>query len=902
MKIKAWALWAVLPFSVWANEYERYPLEFADFFLEQEETVEVVIAGEVRSLPVRALVTYETFQLKNTPENLTGLQGYLQSLGLTDEAAQSVEATLLVGINANPGCEGLLSQCVPQDMPGQAEYVFDFDARQLRVFVSSDLLRTQTGEREYHSAWRQENALVNQASVYAYVDKDDNAQLTWNNQALLGLPVGYVSLDTQYQQEGSEWDLYEALYDVEVENTRALVGYQGQTVSALNTTDFLSYGANYSGTALTVGSSQNLLKGDKAAVQRIYFFAPQSGQLEVYQGDRLLLSRVVSQGQQYISYDQLPSGVYTVTLVVRQGSQELVREQRQVVNSAQFALPVGDWDYRVEAGYLEDVNGQRWDEEDINDSARFYGQTAASYRATESLLLAGGVVGNEDTLGWQVGGFWSPNAKLNTQYTSTWFDSGSSYQYAQVDWRPFTASVRVIDALDESEPLSHLLYGQTSSVEWGVGVSGEVLGGTGFLSYFNYQSEDEWVDSQNDNLSLSWSRDWLGGTVGVNVSYLMNEGQDDAWSSSLTWTRRFGDQLTGRMGVYVDDEGFSYNQNSLTVDTQGEQWQASATAGAKLGPQWTTAELSGTLSGHAEYLQYSGYGYLNDDGQGSLSGTLSSTQIVSGSGVAATYQRGEAFANIAPTLTQDPERDVKVNYQLTRDKKYWYRGSVDAKDTQLLALSPYSEVGFELDADNYNAELSTRQQQDFVMPGMYYYLDSQVVPLQSQTFVFSDMAGQPIQSVRCLGDGCKSVEMLSEDGVFRVNYRQGEAFKLVSDKRLCVYAEGDMGSTYVNAYCLPGLDNTTDSIVWQDIMNDSLAMSQSLLYIGKYSNQDEAKRMLTQLTEVGLASKVVTVGNAMYVYVRYQDSYTVAQRTILESLEAYVIFDSVHSDELFSVR
>ncbi|WP_282252819.1 TcfC E-set like domain-containing protein [Vibrio campbellii] len=899
MKIKAWMLWVCLPWSVWADE--RYPLEFADFFLEQEETVEVVIAGEVRSLPVQALVTYETFQLKSTPDNLTSLQAYLLELGMTASAAKSVASTLLVGVAANPGCEGVLSQCVPQDLPGQAEYVFDFDARQLRVFVSSDLLRTQTGGREYHSAWRQENALVNQASVYVYADKDENTQLTWNNHALLGLPVGYVSLDTQYQQESEEWDVHEALYDVEVSDTRALLGYQGRTARALNTTDFLNYGATHIGAGITVGSSQNLLKGDKASVQRIYFFAPQAGQLEVYQGERLLLSRAVSQGQQFISYDQLPSGVYTISLVVRQGSQELVREQRQVVNSAQFALPVSEWDYRMQVGYLEDMNDVRWDSDEIDDASRTYGQAAVSYRATESLLVAGGMVGNRDALGWQVGGHWSPNAKLNAQYTTTWFDSGSSYQFAQLDWRPFTASVRVVDALDTSDTLSQLLYGQESSVEWGVGLSGEVLGGTGFLSYFNYQTEDEWTDSHNDNLSLSWSRDWLGGSVGVNVSYLMYDDQDDGWSSSLTWTRRFGEDLTGRMGVYVDDDGFSYQQSALTVDTQGEQWQASATAGAKLGPQWTTAELSGTLSGHSDHVQYSSYGYLNDQGQGSLSGTISGTQVVSRSGIATTHQRGQAFANITPTLTQKPERDIKVNYQLTRDKKYWYRGSVDADEAQMLMLSPYTEVGFELDADSSNAELTSRQQQDFVMPGMYYHLDTDVVPLQSQTFVFSDMQGAPIQSVRCLGEGCKSVEILSEDGVFRVNYRQGEAFKLVSDKRLCVYDPSLMGDAYVSAYCLPGLDDSADSIVWQEQM-ETAPSADSLLYIGKYVNQDEAKHMLTQLSEVGLKSKVVTVGEALYVYVRYQGHYTVAQRAILEGLEAYVIFDAVYPDELFSVR
>ncbi len=451
--------------------------------------------------------------------------------------------------------------------------------------------------------------------------------------------------------------------------------------------------------------------------------------------------------------------------------------------------------------------------------------------------------------------------------------------------------------------MSQLLYGETDSLEWSVGLSGQLLGGTGYLSYVHYEHEDPWYDSQNDNVSLSWTRNFLGGTLGINLSYLMFQGdQDDHWSSSLTWTRKFGSQLTGRVGVYVDDDGFAYNQSSLTADVKGEDWSASGTAGAKLGAQWTTAELSGAVNGHSEYAKYNAYGYLNGDGQGAVSGTMSGTQIVSPSGVVATHQTGKAFANINPNLEQDTERDINVNYQLTRDKRYWYRGSVDVTSSQLLTLPHYTEVGIELDADNYNAELDARYQQHFVMPGMYYSLDTSVSPLLSQRFVFSDMNGDPIQSVRCFGDGCKSVEMLSEDGVFRVNYRQGEAFKLISDKRLCVYDDSLMGRTYINAYCLPGLDNVGDNLVWDGKLDKALELSRSLLYLGKYPSNDEAKSLISRLEEAGLTSKVVPVGQELYVYVHYQEQYTTAQRHLLEDLEAYVIFDTVYPDELFSVR
>ena len=174
----------------------------------------------------------------------------------------------------------------------------------------------------------------------------------------------------------------------------------------------------------------------------------------------------------------------------------------------------------------------------------------------------------------------------------------------------------------------------------------------------------------------------------------------------------------------------------------------------------------------------------------------------------------------------------------------------------------------------------------------------------SQVFLLNDMFGEPIPSVRCLGDSCKSVETLSDDGVFRVNFRKNEPFKLVSAKRLCVYNPELMGETYVQAYCLPGLDEVDGNVVWEDKIDliDQSDTERALLYIGKYESTNEASHILKRLQEVGLAPKSIEVGDNMYVYVRYLKQYSIAQRDVLESLDAYVVLDSINANQLFSVR
>jgi hypothetical protein len=260
---------------------------------------------------------------------------------------------------------------------------------------------------------------------------------------------------------------------------------------------------------------------------------------------------------------------------------------------------------------------------------------------------------------------------------------------------------------------------------------------------------------------------------------------------------------------------------------------------------------------------------------------------------------------IAPELVEPTETaSVKIAYNVLRDGEYFYRDKASLDESTLIKLSSYTEMAFELDADVDNIDIEEASYQQFVMPGYYYQFNSKVTPLMSQVFLLNDMFGVPISSVRCLGEGCKSVETLSDDGVVRVNYRKNAPFKLISAKRLCVYNPELMGESHIQAYCLPGLDEVDSNIVWED-KADLIAQSEAeraLLYIGKYESTIEAEHILLRLQEVGLAPKSIEVGDNLYVYVRYLKQYSTAQRDLLESLDAYVVLDSININQLFSVR
>lgn len=897
MKKNLCSLLITMSFASYAND--RYPLEFADFFTEKKETVEVAIAGEQKTSKIKGLVTYDSFKLIENKDNQRKLRSYLIERGLTEKSIDNIFSTLTQGIAANPGCQSLISVCIPEDKVGTAEYTFDFDKKLLKLFVSSDMLMVKNEKNEYHETIKENKALIVSSDLYFSVNGQGQDYFNLNNNLVWGLPAGHISAETQYSQDNDDLDVYEAVYDVNVKNHRAIVGYQDQNQKALNSTDFLDYGLDLSGYAATLGTSKNLLKGSNSTHQKINFYSPESGQLEVYRGDRVLVSRFVAQGQNVITYDELPYGIYNIVIKVKRGNEDVLTEERNVVNTKDFDLAVGDYDYRAQVGYLEDINNKsaRFDDE-INDDSRYYGRLSSTTRLNESLLLGGGVSVSQDDTQFQIGANWAFDERLTTQVNSSFFSSGAMNHFASVSYSPFFVSGTYTNTLGAEGDFAALLLDEKESTEWNVGVTGDFFGGTAYLSYYAANEKNETGEFENDSINANWSRDIFKGTLSINSSYMVYGEHQDSWSTNITWSMPLGEDTTSRTGMYFDEEGLEYSQSSVTYSKSYDDVNVSATAGAKIGQNNVESEVSASVNGHSRYLGYSTHGYASDTGERNLSGNLTTTQVISAQGVHSTYKRGKSFIALEPQVEGQLKDDTVMSVNLSKDGSFSYRDNVSVGQNDLIELTPYSDMELELDADSYNVEIENNREKHFVRPGTFFPLNSKVIQLQSQIFVLNDMNGQPVKFVNCIGDGCKDVETLSEDGVFRVNYRNNQPFKLVSEKTLCVYDESLIGQSYIQAYCLGGLEETGSLVNNHGSSNST----ENLVYIGKYESVEEVETIVGQISKVGLKTKSIEVGSARYLYVNYTDRYTTAQRSLLESLEAYAILDTINVNELFSVR
>ncbi|WP_425669755.1 TcfC E-set like domain-containing protein [Vibrio owensii] len=903
-------LMAMTP-SVLASE--AYPIEFADFFIEHEDIIQVTIVGAKEYVAVPSLVTYDSFRLKSKDEEIqSSVRQYLKRESLKSAEIDKILASLTVGVEANPGCDKALDQCVPADVVGAAEYVFDFDNKVLKIFVSSDMLEKQVSTKKYHGNRNDNQAVILSTDVSGFLGESSNSSVTVSNDLIAGLTYGHITAETQYSTSDSEFDVYEANYHLERDNVKGVVGYQQYRNPTLNSADFLGNGMDLSGYSLTVGSSDNLVVGKNSALRTLNFFSTTSGRLEIKQNERVLVSRNIEAGQQSVGYDELPTGIYNVTITVTQGDNVSVSEVRQVVNTSRFDLAVKDWDYQVQAGYLDtevskydfglDISGYPIKSPEVEDSSRYFGRASSTYRIQENLMVGAGVTANNDDTHLQAALKLALSDWAEGEVTLSQFASGGNAQYASLTVAPFFVSYNTNDFDVKESSLAHLLYGEQATTEWNLGVSGELFGGSAYLNYLSIEGTDDFNRFHSENLSASWSKMAFGGVLSLNANYALNDDYGDQWTTNLMWTVHFNDNTYGSFTGSVNGDGYSETRSALTYSEQLENGSISSTAGVTLGENGVESELSVSANGESSYARYGGYGYLTDSGSYSISGNLSTTQVFTEHGVMSTPDKGESYISIAPEWKgkRDKDADSHISYYMSSDNGYKRKSDFSGKESELIRLTKYTETELDLDGDMANIEIEKGSMEGFSLPGSVFVLDSTLIALQSQMFVVSDINDQPLDQLRCFGPGCKTVERLSDDGVFRVNYRDQTPFALVSDKKMCVFDIDAVGSHYVHAYCLPGLENPYAMESGENGIEKG--ETEDLMLIGRYEFNAESAKLIERLGDVNLNSKVIQVGKASYIYISAYTDFTTEQQMLLDGLKVYAMHDNANNDNLFSAR
>ena len=456
---------------------------------------------------------------------------------------------------------------------------------------------------------------------------------------------------------------------------------------------------------------------------------------------------------------------------------------------------------------------------------------------------------------------------------------------------------------------SSALYGESAFLNYSAMYSMELGNGNGYVSYSRYESESPFTQTElmlgrGDNVSLGWTVPMLGGSLGLNATYNKSSGnEEDDFSAGVYWSYAFDDNWTSQTSISSDKSGLSRADVGLTRNISMGRWSGAATATTA----WQRdlqdeASFSGVMGGATDWFNANLYGYTSNSGQHMASGTLTGSQFLSLQGGGLSNEDSTSFINVVPDIKVAPNEEAvtlgDIHYNVRRDQRATYQGNL-GQSNAVIALTPYTDTEFAMDAEAKSIDIEQPTRREFVYPGTVYTIDTRITPLVSQLFVLSDVQGRPISQARCVGSGCQSVERLSDDGVFRVNYRQGADMTLVSMNRVCINSSELVRNGVVHTYCLPGLDDGGERIALSDRGSTN---EGDLLYLGKYSRNAEPGVILEKLKLAGLSAHSVEVGRYLYIYVKHSNPYTLAQRTLLEGMDAYIVLNETDVNKLFSAR
>ncbi len=884
-----------------------YPDDFSNYFIESPQRIDVVIAGERSGLDVLALVDYDSFRLVEGTNEYLSLAAFLSRSHINRSTVEAIMSDAVVGIGTDPDCSVRYSRCLlTVSGDDQPRYVFNFDESVLKIFVPASSVSGGNDHIEYEAPWSHSSGLINWSNLYGYTEFEGRERFNWSNQTTLGLPLGYLYMDTTLKND--DFTTYAALYDAEWEGVRLQAGRNRYNPS-FNTTDYLNTGMTISGYNVFVGSSRNLVRGNVKALQRIHFYAPQQGRVEVYREGRLVLTKVVAEGQQYLSYDELPVGAYQATLLLKVSGEVVLTETRQVVNDQLFSLRPRETDWVGGIGHFNTLDDDYYG---LPEGARNYARVMTNTRITEAWMLGGAATGTSDNLYGQVGSQLQLG-DLSASYSLGFFSEGESYQTARLSVSRVYAYWRSFD-YDTAQPerlsLPHYLYGLQAYKEVGVGGYSGIGSGQGYLRYSYYDMtsplRDGLADRMTNRYTVSTGYDvpFFGGSLNLYADYHFNNAQDDDYRVMLSWSRDIGRGLSIQTSTYVNQKGFDSNVNYLRAQQDIDEWHLSGAAGARLNRDNTTeASLSASVMGRDSRANYSAYGFVNDAGIRDTSLNISGTQVISSHGLALTPERGRAFVRIKRHYNEvfDTEKP-HLQLVVSRDEHYGYRREFEDDDI-LLKVNEFEYLRVDVDELGSFVDVDNRYFQSFIHPGDVYDFQTTLSPLAYMIVVLDDVYDHPITSLQCLGDDCVAIEALTEDGVFGVKYRQGGQFQLISSKGLCLL-DTDDEHRYLKGYCLPGIEEVGE-FHW-NVAPERIEKSPALLdghsalmfFLGRFGVGQETEAITLQLKSESIPYKVINVANEVFIYILDQQEFTQAQRSLLEKLDTYVLLKDAKIDLL----
>ncbi|MEZ8822159.1 MULTISPECIES: CS1-pili formation C-terminal domain-containing protein [Vibrio] len=873
VKIKAMIAICLLPALVEASSLKNnIPSGFDEFFRNSINEIKLRNLDGSFTDPILLVSNYQTVKL-TTVESHSKIRDFLNDNRIDAKYVDEIIQALSDGVSNQSSCRGYITECVLY--PEIFEFVFNNRDKELYLFVHPKVLDLGKGPDSisYHSAYSEHSGIVNNVNMYfsSYLDQDTSVSI--NDQLVAGLPYGYITsnvgTNVGFGNSNKENDLtlYDISYNLDWDDKLIKTGYF-QYLPKVNSTDFLSGSSSIMPqTSFFLGSSKNMIVGGSNANKQFNFYSAQSGDVELIRDGRIIYQGNVEQGQNSISYNELPSGRYEVELVLRTGGAPVNQGVYFIFNSIEDSLTQGQFDYLISAGKTSSGNGISTIEYENGQEieSKAFVQGRLSYQLLPRLLIGLGTKVIEDEAAFEVGmqyslgsfdadivlnsHVFSDGHFLNTTFSSNW----GSLNYEKMN--------------SEGGYLSTYLYNSSSYEKLFWSSNYRFDNGSSLYAVYTLSKDENLEQGERiyDDVLLgyrfgSFSRSSFDITVQTDSDF--EEG-----SFSIMWTLPLSDTvdlISSVMGDKSSANRFSNTLNKadlLESDLINSSLNISNLYDRRQGTVSQTGMI--TANGIGDKAHFGGSLYANSDGTIGATGTISSTQIFSDELYISSKSASSYLAlDIKEKNKNLIDKEVNGFVTVNQDGRNLVKKST-TDSLNIIPLSSYSQYRVNFDAESVGLNnTGDKNAMFFSTPGKVLKFVPQVHKTVSFISGFNNINNNFVSNVECLGDGCISVVQLI-DGVYRVTVLEGFDFRLVSDGNECFIPRNEH-NVYMNFgknYCLP---TDTDGVFAVNVDG----RGYEAIYVGLFTNAElEQSGIIKQLENYSyhIITKPVGQLNAVYI-------------------------------------
>ncbi|WP_196357392.1 CS1-pili formation C-terminal domain-containing protein, partial [Vibrio campbellii] len=389
----------------------------------------------------------------------------------------------------------------------------------------------------------------------------------------------------------------------------------------------------------------------------------------------------------------------------------------------------------------------------------------------------------------------------------------------------------------------------------------------------------------------------LDAKFNIQHSYILSDDNRDEQSvylnvsvpldqSTLTYSHSAGSTLTGEQAVQHHDvlSGNIYSADRYNVSgstsVQYEQNDSST----------NLYDLSLSTSYNDKYITANGYGYFNSDGVSSVSGFVGTNTIFTRDGSSYVTKNKASSYFISDSESHAELEDGNSFLAVIDSKENGGNSkvySVSDKE-KVYPLDEFNEYEFDLDtraSDFYSQGDNHKDGSSY--PGTIIKLSSKLGEIKSFISTFSDIDGNAVSSVECVGLGCVSTDQLTE-GVYQFRVKSDLDYRILSMENQCVIpslSESE-NMNLGNNFCMPPFEETLDG--YQIAVNKD---GKVYYYIGRFRDSEVISSYKDQLEASNINVITKDVNEYTYLFLKAEELLADNRKSYVDELMSYAIKD-----------